>query len=120
LIQNFYFNIFFPFYKQSEEIPASLFVGKWFLTLFSCLLPVSTTLRIWDIFLIEGWTGPIRVGLAILENSKNFLLSEENSGQSDVLVYFDNLNGDVIECENLIEISLKFPLEPFCFEFGDE
>ena len=43
-------NIFNHFKKQ--EINADLFLGRWFLTLFSSFLPFEVLCKVWDIFLI--------------------------------------------------------------------
>lgn len=45
------------------------FASKWFLTLFACILPMEIVLRIWDVFLYEGWEFIFCVSLAILEHS---------------------------------------------------
>ena len=45
----------------------SLYATQWFMTLFSANMPIELTLRIWDIFFIEGKKILYRIGLAILK-----------------------------------------------------
>ncbi len=54
---------------------AHQFANKWFLTLFSCVLPLELVYRIWDLYVWEGWEAITKVGLAILKLSEggNFL-----------------------------------------------
>lgn len=49
-----------------------MFVSKWVLTLFSCVLPLPIVMRIWDSFLVDGWECILRIGLAILKRSEGF------------------------------------------------
>ena len=44
-----------------------MFAAKWFLTVFSCVLPVDSVLRVWDCFLIDGWPFIYAVGISLLE-----------------------------------------------------
>jgi hypothetical protein len=54
------------FYKQSKLIYPS-----WYMSLFSAVLPFNLFLRVFDIFLIEGWKILYRVSFTILKLLKN-------------------------------------------------
>ena len=44
-----------------------MFGSKWFMTLFSYDFPFVSLVRIWDIFLFEGWKIVYRIALATLK-----------------------------------------------------
>ena len=55
-----------------------LYATQWFMTLFSTNIPIELTLRIWDIFLIQGSKIIYRIPLAFLKiNEKQLLASED-------------------------------------------
>jgi hypothetical protein len=54
-------------------VSAHQFANKWFLTLFSCVLPLELVYRIWDLYVWEGWEAITKVGLAILKLSEGKL-----------------------------------------------
>lgn len=45
----------------------SMYCSPWFMTLFSTVLPFECTVRIWDIFMVEGKKILFRVALAIFK-----------------------------------------------------
>lgn len=63
----------------------SMYSSGWFLTLFTTSLPLTLVCRIFDIFLNEGIEIIFRVGIAILEIHKEYLLSLDMEG---MLKYF--------------------------------
>lgn len=62
-------------HMKNEDVTISSFASEWFLTMYSYVLPLSLTLRIYDIFLVDGWKILHRVGLAILSRAQNTLLT---------------------------------------------
>lgn len=61
---------------MQEELHATMFATSWFLTIFSQEVPIQLTLRVWDIFFIEGKKILYRVALAILKLNEKALLQE--------------------------------------------
>ena len=53
--------------QDEEGFDISMVGSKWFMTLFVYDFPFCTLVRIWDIFLFEGWKIIYRVGLALLK-----------------------------------------------------
>ena len=51
-------------------VDMAMFAPQWFMTLFVYLFPTSLVLRIWDIFLLEGWKTIYRVGIALIKWKK--------------------------------------------------
>jgi len=62
-------------HMKNEDVTISSFASEWFLTLYGYVLPLSLTLRVYDIFLVDGWKILHRVGLAILSRAQNTLLT---------------------------------------------
>eukprot|EP01006_Ploeotia_vitrea_P025793 TRINITY_DN58686_c0_g1_i1.p1 TRINITY_DN58686_c0_g1~~TRINITY_DN58686_c0_g1_i1.p1 ORF type:complete len:476 (-),score=194.89 TRINITY_DN58686_c0_g1_i1:275-1558(-) len=66
---------------ERHNISPELFMTEWFMTMFTYrAIPVETSARIWDLFLVDGWKALHRVGLAILSLSQETLLSESFEG----------------------------------------
>jgi hypothetical protein len=67
-----------------------MFATSWFLTIFSQEVPIQLTLRIWDIFFIEGKKVLYRIALAILKiNEKDLLQENVSCIKSLKRAYFD-------------------------------
>lgn len=69
----------------TQAFQTSMYSSGWFLTLFTTSLPLTLVCRIFDIFLNEGIEIIFRVGIAILEIHKEYLLSLDMEG---MLKYF--------------------------------
>lgn len=66
------------FWHMIEEFyTPALYATNWFLTLFSSRMPIELTLRIWDIFFIEGFSVMYKIIIAIFKiNQKELLKSD--------------------------------------------
>ena len=62
---------------EAECVNVSYFASRWLMTLFSNVFPVSRVLRVWDLFLVEGWKVMFRVSLALLLMEEESLLQME-------------------------------------------
>jgi TBC1 domain family member 10 len=60
---------------EKEQVHSSMYVSQWFLTLFVYQFPFPVILRIWDIFVLEGWKVVFRVSLAVMRLLEKELLS---------------------------------------------
>jgi len=68
----------------AHDITLASFTSEWFMTLFSYVLPLTITLRVFDLFLVDGFKALHRVGLAILSCAQNHLMMLESD---DILMY---------------------------------
>ena len=66
----------------------SMYSSSWFLTLFTTSLPLPLVCRIFDIFLNEGFEIIFRVGLALLEFHKDYLMLLDMEGMLKVILSF--------------------------------
>nr|CCC93979.1 putative GTPase activating protein [Trypanosoma congolense IL3000] len=64
-------------YKHFETLGVSppLYASQWFLTLFVCDLEFRAVLRVWDVFMSEGWKIIFRIAIALLKWEERRLLS---------------------------------------------
>eukprot|EP00210_Caulerpa_lentillifera_P001042 g1005.t1 len=65
---------------QREGVHPSMFCFNWFNTIFAYSLPFEHLLRVWDVFLIEGWKIVYRVGLLLLKSAEEKLLKNGLEG----------------------------------------
>ena len=47
----------------------------WILTVFTSSFPFEFVLRVWDVFLLEGWSAFFRIAIALLQQFEKKLLS---------------------------------------------
>ena len=59
---------------EANGVAAELFATRWFVAIFANSLPIETTLRVWDVFLLEGCKVLHRVALALLRIAEPRLL----------------------------------------------
>ena len=88
-----------------------MFVSKWILTLFACMLPLPVVVRIWDNFMCYGWESVIRIGLAILAHSEVHLT---DTPMDEIFVYFDNMPEDVLDPSRLFKTASMFVFDQEC------
>eukprot|EP01012_Entosiphon_sulcatum_P011709 TRINITY_DN1720_c0_g1_i1.p1 TRINITY_DN1720_c0_g1~~TRINITY_DN1720_c0_g1_i1.p1 ORF type:complete len:365 (+),score=90.15 TRINITY_DN1720_c0_g1_i1:132-1226(+) len=65
---------------KEQGIDLSFFTPDWFLTLFAYQFSPPLLLRIWDIFMCEGWKIVFRVGLALLQWEEPNLMQLDMEG----------------------------------------
>ncbi|EAX96068.1 TBC domain containing protein [Trichomonas vaginalis G3] len=82
--------------------------SNWILTLFSNTLPVSTVMRIWDSFFLEGQKVIFRVALAILKINNDLLKAAKPSDFTKVL---KTVQGSIVDQEQLM--TTAFGLKAF-------
>lgn len=61
-------------------VPWALFASKWFICLYSEVLPTETVLRVWDAVFYEGSKVLFRVALGLLKINQEQLLARNNFG----------------------------------------
>ena len=75
------------YHLRSSDMKTEYFTFKWNMTLFSCFLPYSVLIHIFDLFITEGWPSIYRVGVSLLNN---FLAEPvmELDGMMEISSYF--------------------------------
>ena len=65
---------------QAVDVTAEMYAARWVMTLFARELPLFLLLRMWDLFMLDGWKAVVRVVLAILHLRQSEILrcSDEN------------------------------------------
>jgi hypothetical protein len=64
-------------FDELGVIPSS-FAPQWIMTVFICSFPLPLTIRVWDVFLAEGWPFVFKIMLALMELSTPALLAMSN------------------------------------------
>ena len=82
---------------------AELFATRWFVALFANSLPIETTLRVWDAFLLEGQKVLHRVGLALLRVAEARLLQCQD--QQELLCTLQEEQAGCFDCERLMTLA---------------
>lgn len=50
----------------AEDLDCAWFASEWFVTIYARSFPLDLVVRVWDVFLLEGWKVVFRVALALL------------------------------------------------------
>lgn len=56
-------------------IDVSMFASHWFVTVLSYTLPPAHLVRVWDVFLLDGYKMIFRTAIALLKSAQDALLS---------------------------------------------
>ncbi|KAI8051688.1 rab-GTPase-TBC domain-containing protein [Syncephalis plumigaleata] len=86
-----------------------MYVTQWFLTLFTMALPWETVLRVWDVFYFGGNKFVFRVGLGILDVSKDWLLHHCPTN-SELLSYLLHLPVEKMKADDILRAAFKVRL----------
>ncbi|KAH9639898.1 hypothetical protein HF086_015403 [Spodoptera exigua] len=83
-----------------------LFAIPWFLTMFSHVFPLHKIVHLWDALLVEGPALPLFMGVGILRQLRDTLLS---SGFNECILLFSDLPEiDIGECvKDIVEIPME-------------
>lgn len=60
---------------EAEHVDVSFFAAQWFMTLYVYHFTFRAVLRVWDIFVCEGWKIIFRVGIALMKWEEATLLT---------------------------------------------
>ena len=80
-----------------------LFATRWFVALYANALPIETTLRVWDAFLLEGCKVLHRVGLALLRIAEPRLLACHD--QQELLCALQEEHAQCLDVERLLSVA---------------
>lgn len=102
-----------------EGYEPTMYATKWWMTLFTFSLPFSHVVRVWDIFMLEGWKMGIRVGLAIMKTLEKHLVEYP----FDMLIeHFkpEYLGGVICSANDFIKVCLLTDCEHWVILFFEE
>ena len=98
---------------ESFSMPWELALSKWFMCLYSDVLPIETVLRIWDCLFYEGSKILIRVALTlVIQRQQEILMTDEFS---KLVLEFKNCtnNATTVQCHAFVvkvfELSSPLP-----------
>ena len=98
---------------ESFSMPWELALSKWFMCLYSDVLPIETVLRIWDCLFYEGSKILIRVALSLVIQRQNEILMTDEF--SKLVIEFKNCATDAtaVDCHSFMgkvfELSSPLP-----------
>ncbi|KAM7539233.1 hypothetical protein Aperf_G00000047636 [Anoplocephala perfoliata] len=84
---------------QQHDIDLPLITLGWFLTLFSGVLPMQITLRVWDLLFYEGSTVLFRIALAILKIKEDALVTTTNTAN-----FFNEISNAPSSITDIVEL----------------
>ena len=71
------YTFFVNLFDNLSMLP-SMFASKWLLTIFTYSFPLDVVVRVWDIFMSEGWTIVFKVSLALVNLLRDDIMRENN------------------------------------------
>ncbi|XP_044267353.1 growth hormone-regulated TBC protein 1-A [Tribolium madens] len=94
---------------QNIGMPWALGTTKWFICLYSEVLPTETVLRIWDCLFYEGSKILLRVAITLIKIHKPLIL--QTSELSELIACFRNMRSheNVINCHQFMNDVFKLP-----------
>jgi len=87
-----------------------MYMTQWFMTIFTMALPWASVLRVWDIFYFEGVKLFFRIGLAILDCTKEHLLKNCPTN-AEILGFLLHLPHESLTPDLLLETAFKIRLK---------
>lgn len=90
-------------------LPWPVITTKWFVCLFAEVLPIETTLRIWDCLFYEGTKIIFRVALTLIKRNKDNLLACQDF--TLLAECFKEITRDsiVLQCHDFMQSIFKVP-----------
>ena len=70
---------------KRECIEPSMYATQWFITIFAYNFPFDIVVRVWDVFLHEGWKIVFRVAVTIIKQNRREILARS---MEQILEYF--------------------------------
>jgi len=92
---------------EKENIVPSMYATQWFITVFAYNFPFDIVVRIWDVFLYEGWKIVFRVAITIIKEHRKEILARDFE---KILEYFRGIP-PTLEAESLLTQSFKLKLK---------
>jgi len=93
---------------EREMIVPSMYATQWFITVFTYNFPFDVVVRVWDIFLTEGWPIVHKVAVAIMKKNKKEILSRKFE---HILEYFRGIPPS-LNPQEILDLALPLPITP--------
>ncbi|CAG8519736.1 12364_t:CDS:10 [Funneliformis caledonium] len=93
-----------------NDILPLMYITQWFMTIFTMTLPWASVLRVWDIFYFEGVKLFFRIGLAIMDCSRDRLLKTCPTN-SEILGFLLHIPHDLLTPDLLLGAAFKIRLK---------
>eukprot|EP00697_Spironema_sp_BW2_P009152 gnl/Spiro4/23956_TR11863_c0_g1_i1.p1 gnl/Spiro4/23956_TR11863_c0_g1~~gnl/Spiro4/23956_TR11863_c0_g1_i1.p1 ORF type:complete len:314 (-),score=78.00 gnl/Spiro4/23956_TR11863_c0_g1_i1:157-1098(-) len=97
----------------SEKVLPDVYANQWFISLFSHKFPFQLVLRVWDIFFFEGYGIILRLGIALLKMSQDFLLLQPFD---KIIPYIKALHRRPMDPDEMINSALSLSFPPGTFK----
>ncbi|CAG8694414.1 9396_t:CDS:10 [Rhizophagus irregularis] len=94
----------------SNGVVPIMYMTQWFMTIFTMALPWASVLRVWDIFYFEGVKLFFRIGLAILDCTKEHLLKNCPTN-AELLGFLLHIPHELLTPDLLLETAFKIRLK---------
>ncbi|CAG8681576.1 6194_t:CDS:2, partial [Dentiscutata heterogama] len=95
---------------RNESVDPILYIPKWFLTIFTMVLPWASVLRVWDVFYFEGVKLFFRIGLAILNCTRDYILNHCPT-ISEILEFLGSIPHELLTPDLLLDAAFKIKLK---------
>ncbi|CAI2174306.1 15608_t:CDS:10 [Funneliformis geosporum] len=93
-----------------NDILPLMYITQWFMTIFTMALPWASVLRVWDIFYFEGVKLFFRIGLAIMDCTRERLLKTCPTN-SEILGFLLHIPHDLLTPDLLLGAAFKIRLK---------
>ena len=95
---------------EEMGVHVSMFATEWFVTIFTSSFPFRAVLRIWDVFLLEGYKIVFRIALTVLKASREQILGMDFEGLMDFLKHGQAFRQILQEPDDLLRVAFGIPL----------
>jgi hypothetical protein len=89
-----------------EMIVPSMYATQWFITVFTYNFPFDVVVRVWDIFLLQGWPIVHQVAIAIMKKNSKEILGRKFE---HILEYFKGIPPS-LNPQEIMDIALTVPI----------
>eukprot|EP00516_Mucochytrium_quahogii_P003961 CAMPEP_0203758240 /NCGR_PEP_ID=MMETSP0098-20131031/10996_1 /ASSEMBLY_ACC=CAM_ASM_000208 /TAXON_ID=96639 /ORGANISM=" , Strain NY0313808BC1" /LENGTH=495 /DNA_ID=CAMNT_0050650551 /DNA_START=133 /DNA_END=1617 /DNA_ORIENTATION=- len=89
-----------------ELIVPSMYATQWFITVFTYNFPFDVVVRVWDVFLLEGWPIVFQVAIAIMKQNRKEILKRKFE---HILEFFRGIPPS-LNPQEIMELAVKIPI----------
>jgi len=91
---------------NKENVVPSMYATQWFITVFTYNFPFDIVVRVWDIFLLDGWPIVHQMAIAIMKVHRKTILSKDFE---QILEFIKTLPSR-LDPESIMELARKVPI----------
>ena len=89
-------------------MPWALICSKWFVCLYSDVLPVETILRVWDCLFYEGSKILLRVAITLVKMNEKRIMEADEFGCLVDAFKACTVNERTVQCHEFVEVIVRF------------